>query len=56
MAKQKTQKAFKKPFDGPDFLEISKSALKKEIGESGIESLENTGKLKTEKAIYKIEK
>lgn len=54
--KTKTFKAFKKPFDSSEFSEISKSELKKEIGDSGIEVLENIGRVKTEKAIYKISK
>lgn len=51
--KTKTFKALKKPFDSSEFSEISKAQLKKEIGDSGIEVLESTGKVKTEKAIYK---
>ena len=54
--KTKTFKAFKKPFDSSEFSEISKSELKKEIGDSGIEVLETAGKVKTEKAIYKTSK
>jgi len=54
--KTKTFKAYKKPFDSSEFSEISKSELKKEIGDSGMEILENIGRIKTEKAIYKISK
>lgn len=54
--KTKTFKAFKKPFDSSEFSEISKSELKKEIGDSGMEILENIGRIKTEKAIYKTSK
>lgn len=54
--KTKTFKAYKKPFDSSEFSEISKSELKKEIGDSGVEVLENIGRIKTEKAIYKTSK
>ncbi len=56
MAKKDTFTAYKKPFDSSEFSEISKSILKKEIGDSGIEVLKSTGKVKTEKAIYKTSK
>ena len=54
--KTKTFKASKKPFDSSEFSEISKSELKKEIGDSGIEVLETAGKVKTAQAIYKTSK
>lgn len=54
--KTKTIKALKKPFDSTEFSEISKTQLKKEIGYSGIEVLESTGRIKTDKAIYQISK
>lgn len=54
--KTKTFKAYKKPFDSSEFSEISKSELKKEIGDSGIEVLETAGKVKTAQAIYKTSK
>ena len=56
MAKKDTFTAYKKPFDSSEFFEVSKSILEKEIGDSGIEVLKSTGKVKTEKAIYKTSK
>jgi len=56
MAKKDTFTAYKKPFDSSDFFEVSKSILEKEIGDSGIEVLKSTGKVKTQKAIYKTSK
>lgn len=58
MAKKEksTFKALKKPFTSSEFSEISKTQLKKEIGEEGIEILTSTGRIKTAEAIYKTKK
>ena len=56
MAKKESIKTYKKPFDSPDFVEISKSDLSKELGESEIDVLKSEGKLKTAQAIYKTKK
>ena len=56
MAKKTHLKHIKNLLTALEFSEISKSILKKEIGDSGIEVLKSTGKVKTEKAIYKTSK
>lgn len=56
MAKKKTQRILKKPFDKIDFVEITENQIQKELSENEIEFLDNTKKIKTNHAIYKIEK